>query len=124
LPPYPYGPSPIFKQMNRGLYGGQTIQFGNNVSRKTKIKTRRTWHPNTQHKKLYSYALGRFIRVRVTKRVLRTIEKVRGLDEYLLGESPQRLKDLGPKGWMLRWRIIQTPMIQKRFANERAALGL
>lgn len=31
-PEYPYGEARIFKRADNGLYGGQTISFGNNVS--------------------------------------------------------------------------------------------
>ena len=64
------------------------------------------------------------MRTRVTTRVLRTIDKVGGLDEYLLGHKAARVKELGPWGWMLRWRIMQTPEVRERFARERVALGL
>lgn len=57
-------------------------------------------------------------------RVLRTIDKVGGLDEYLLGDKPMRIKELGPWGWKLRWRIMQSEVIFERFAMERVKLGL
>ena len=124
VPPYPFGPAQWFKQSNRGLYGGSKKQFGNNVSQETEIKTRRWWKPNMQYKKLYSQALDRQIRMRVSTRVLRTIDKVGGLDEYLLGEKTGRIKELGVVGWALRWRIMQTPVVQERFREQRRQLGL
>jgi large subunit ribosomal protein L28 len=68
--------------------------------------------------------LNKWIRINVATRALRTIDKCGGLDEYLLGYKPSRIKELGFGGWLLRWRIMQTPMIKKRFAAERLALGL
>ncbi|CAK7244666.1 MAG: hypothetical protein STHCBS139747_006210 [Sporothrix thermara] len=128
IPPYPLGPRQLFKQSNKGLYGNARIQFGNTVSRQTAIinpqKNRRKWWPNIQEKRLYSEALGVSIRTRVNTRVLRTIDKVGGLDEYLLGSKPARIAELGPWGWRLRWRIMQTPTVQERFRAERVALGL
>ena len=124
IPPYPFGPRQVYKQSNTGLYGAARIRFGNNVSEKWSVKTRRKWRPNVQSRRLYSAALGVLVRTRLTTRVLRTIDKFGGLDEYLLGTKTQRLKDLGPWGWRLRWRIMQTPAVQARFARERAALGL
>lgn len=56
--------------------------------------------------------------------MLRTIDKLGGLDEYLLGEKEARIKQLGQSGWWLRWAILQTPQLKARFAAERAALGL
>ncbi|KAJ4286575.1 hypothetical protein N0V88_007998 [Collariella sp. IMI 366227] len=124
IPPYPYGPRQFYHQSNTGLYGAARIRFGNNVSEEHQIKTRRKWRPNVQHKRLWSASLGVFVRTRVTTRVLRTIDKAGGLDEYLLGHKPQRVKDLGPWGWRLRWRIMQTPVLKERLTLQRAALGL
>ncbi|KAL2265867.1 hypothetical protein VTJ83DRAFT_6967 [Remersonia thermophila] len=124
MPPYPYGPRQVYHQSNKGLYGSSRIQFGNHVSEKHSVKARRTWRPNVHRKRLWSESLGVFVTTRVTTRVLRTIDKVGGLDEYLLGRKPQRVKDLGPWGWRLRWRIMQTPAVQERLNRERVALGL
>ncbi|TLD33063.1 hypothetical protein PspLS_00647 [Pyricularia sp. CBS 133598] len=124
IPAYPFGPRATYKQSNKGLYGSASIRFGNNVSEKYEVKTRRKWRPNVQTRRLYSESLEQMIRTRVTTRVLRTIDKVGGLDNYLLGTKTQRLKDLGPWGWRLRWRIMQTPKVQAMFARQREELGL
>ncbi|KAK5175690.1 uncharacterized protein LTR77_000829 [Saxophila tyrrhenica] len=124
VPPYPYGPAQWYKQSNRGLYGGQRIQFGNNVGPKFETKTRRTWHPNVFRKRLYSRALDRYVQIKVTTRVMRTIDKLGGLDEYLLGEKEARIKELGVSGWWLRWAIMQTRDVRERFLQERQLLGL
>ncbi|GAB7349105.1 hypothetical protein MBLNU459_g8055t1 [Dothideomycetes sp. NU459] len=124
LPPYPHGPARWFKQSDKGLYGGSRLQFGNNVSPDTETKTRRKWHPNIKRKSLFSRALNRRIRVRVTTRVLRTIDKVGGLDEYLLGEKSARIKQLGMEGWRLRCMVMATKTVQERFNAQRRALGL
>lgn len=57
-------------------------------------------------------------------RVLRTIDKVGGLDEYLLGEKAARIRDLGMGGWALRWRIMSTNVVRERFKRQRAEMGL
>ena len=124
VPPYPYGPSVFYKQSNFGLYGSAKIRYGNKVSPKNEIKTRRPWRPNVQQKRLWSKALDKYLRLRVTARVLRTIDKCGGLDEYLLGDKPARIRELGMGGWKLRWRIVQTESVKERFRKERAALGL
>ena len=62
--------------------------------------------------------------MRVQARVLRTIDKVGGLDEYLLGDKPGRIKELGLAGWRLRWRVVQSPKVQARFRDERVRLGV
>ncbi|KAG9244018.1 ribosomal L28 family-domain-containing protein [Calycina marina] len=124
VPIYPYGPSQYYKQSNFGLYGTQKIRFGNMVSERNEIKTRRHWRPNVHSKRLYSEALGGFIKIRVTTKVLRTVDKVGGLDEYLLGEKAGRIKELGMGGWKLRWRIMQTEVVRERFRRQREAMGL
>lgn len=62
--------------------------------------------------------------MKVQARVLRTIDKVGGLDEYLLGGKRARVKELGMGGWALRWRIWQTEMVTERFRRERERLGV
>jgi len=113
-PPYPYGIARFYKQANTGLYGGQSIQFGNNISSRTETKTRRRWSPNINRKQIYSRALGHRIRVKVSSRVMRTIDKVGGIDEYLLGGKADRVRELGVEGWNLRWAVVQRLAGQKR----------
>ncbi|KAH0645111.1 hypothetical protein MTR67_035794 [Solanum verrucosum] len=47
-------------------------------------RSKRTWKPNVQEKRLFSYILDRQIRVKVTTHALRCIDKAGGIDEYLL----------------------------------------
>lgn len=122
VPAYPHGSKQWYKQADLGLYGGQKVQFGNNTNEKYRTRTRQAWHPNVQSKRLFSKALGKYVQLRVTTRVLRTIDKVGGLDEYLLGEKEARIKELGESGWWLRWAIMQTDVVHARFAKQRAAL--
>lgn len=117
-PPYPYPRNYFFKQANHGLYGGAKIQFGNNVSERTETKTRRKWIPNVKHKHLYSKALGRTLRMKVSTRVLRSIDKAGGVDEYVLGEKPARVKELGEEGWNLRWAVLQSPSMRRRVKQD------
>ena len=100
------------------------IQFGNNVSPDTETKTRRHWKPNVLNKNIYSIALKKMIRLRVTANVLKVIDREGGLDEYLLKEDETRIKELGPMGWALRWRIMQTPDVIAQFRAKAQALGL
>ena len=64
------------------------------------------------------------MQVKVQARVVRTIDKVGGLDEYLLGNKPARIKELGVEGWRLRWEVMRTPKIRDRIKAERVKLGL
>ena len=68
--------------------------------------------------------MGKFVQVKVQARVLRTIDKVGGLDEYLLGDKPARIKELGLEGWRLRWMVMNTGKVKERFRRERVRLGL
>jgi len=123
IPKYPYGPATTYKQSNFGLYGNSSIQFGNKVSERNEIKSRRRWKPNIHSKRLWSEAMEKFVRVKVQARVLRTIDKVGGLDEYLLGDKAARIKEMGMKGWAMRWKLVQTKSVQERFRQQKMAMG-
>ncbi|XP_012469124.1 54S ribosomal protein L24, mitochondrial [Gossypium raimondii] len=74
----------VMNRAKRGLYAGRHIQFGNRISEDGGNKSRRSWKPNVQEKRLFSYILDRHIRVKVTTHALRCIDKAGGIDEYLL----------------------------------------
>ncbi|KAH7652993.1 Ribosomal protein L28/L24 protein [Dioscorea alata] len=74
----------VMGRAKRGIYAGRHIQFGNKVSEDGGNKSRRTWKPNVQEKRLFSYIHDRHIRVKVTTHALRCIDKAGGIDEYLL----------------------------------------
>lgn len=125
IPPYPFGPRQWYKQADTGLYGGAMIRFGNKISKgRNEGKTRRNWKPNVRRKKIPSEALGEDLFIKVTRRALRTIIKEGGLDNYLLSDKPARIQELGMFGWELRWKVMQTPVIQERFREERKRLGI
>lgn len=63
---------------------GRTVQTGNNVSH-AHNKTRRRFLPNLQMVSIYSDALAKMVRLRVSMYGLRTIEHKGGLDSYLVG---------------------------------------
>ncbi|KAF9428904.1 39S ribosomal protein L24, mitochondrial [Podila epigama] len=98
-----------FKRAQRGLFGGKQIQFGNNVPF-SKTKTRRTWLPNVQTKRLFSETLNDWIRLNMTTSVIRTVDKKGGLDRYLLQTRPDLL---GAKGLELRARIVEALQIKQ-----------
>lgn len=70
------------------------MQSGHSTS-DSRQKTKRTFRPNVQTKKLRSELLGRTIEVRTTGRALRTIEKKGGLDEYLATSKEWKLGMFG-----------------------------
>jgi len=81
-----------FKRSQGGLFQGKTKQYGNNVPF-SKHKTRRTWLPNVQQKRLPSEIMGDMVRVKVTTRALKTIKKVceRFVSILLHGATPPPL---------------------------------
>jgi len=68
---------------------GRHVQFGHNVSHSNR-KTNRRFSPNIQSVALRSEALGRPVRLAVSTRALRTVQKKGGLDAFLL-ETDDRL---------------------------------
>lgn len=106
FPPYPYGDSPIYKQSNRGLYGGKIPQFGNKVS-EWGNKHVRVFHPNVQRVSLWSETLKRTLRLKAVASVIRTISNEGGLDNYLVKDTSARVKELGPTGWRLRYMVLR-----------------
>ncbi|XVF89345.1 hypothetical protein PTKIN_Ptkin19aG0122800 [Pterospermum kingtungense] len=81
----------VMGRAKRGLFAGRHIQFGNRISEDGGNKSRRTWKPNVQEKRLFSYILDRHIRVKVTTHALRCIDKAGGIDEYLLKTPYQKM---------------------------------
>lgn len=67
----------------RGIYDGKDIRTGNNVSFSNR-KTKRKFKPNVFKKRVYSETLDEMIQFHVTASTLRSIDKVGGLDNYLL----------------------------------------
>ncbi|TVR71770.1 MAG: 50S ribosomal protein L28 [Spirochaetaceae bacterium] len=70
---------------------GKRPMSGNNVSH-AHNKTRRRQNPNIQKKRLYVPELDRFVRLKLSTRALRTINKI-GLITFLRKEGLQ-LKDV------------------------------
>ena len=64
-----------FKRSQLGLFHGKMKQYGNNVPH-SMHKTRRAWLPNIHNKRFFSDALQQFVRVKVSTRALKTINKV------------------------------------------------
>ena len=94
-----------FKQSQHGLFQGRMKQYGNNVPF-SKHKTRRTWMPNVQHKRLHSEIMGELIRVKLTTRALKTIKKVREMDCFSIAAC-----DTVPR--KVDWIIILKCRLQK-----------
>ncbi|MEO5378247.1 MAG: 50S ribosomal protein L28 [Magnetococcus sp. DMHC-6] len=70
--------------------GGKAPQTGFNVSH-SHIRTKKRWMPNIQRKNLFSSALSRSISLTISTDAMRSLDKVGGLDEYLLLASVDSL---------------------------------
>jgi large subunit ribosomal protein L28 len=90
---------------------GKGAQSGNNVSHANN-RTRRRFLPNVQDTSVYSEALGRKVRLRMSINGLRTLEHKGGLDAWLSGTAPSKL-DVALRP--LRAQIV------KALAEKRAA---
>src|SRR5262249_46468575 len=125
MPPYPYGGNYHFREANFGLYGGATLQSGSKISKgRNKGKTLRKWFPNVRVETVRSEALNQDLKIPITARVMRTIKKCGGLDQYVTGPKPARIKELGLLGWKLRWLVMTSSMYQQKYSKERLKLGL
>ena len=80
---------------------GKRPMSGNNVSH-AHNKTRRRFLPNLQNASLMSDALGEPVRLRLSTRAIRTIEKRGGLDAFLLSTPNAKL---GKSARVLKRRV-------------------
>jgi len=69
---------------------------GNNVSHAMN-HSRRRFLPNLQVVRLQSDILGERIRMRLTTRAMRTVDKKGGIDEFLLNTPSRKLTDEAKK---------------------------
>ena len=74
----------------RCMITGAGPKTGNNVSHANN-KTKRRFLPNLQTTSILSDALGETVRMRVTAKAIRTIEKNGGLDAFLLATPNRKL---------------------------------
>ena len=81
---------------------GRGVQTGNNVSHANN-RSRRRWLPNMQRTSFLSDVLGETIKLRLSTRGIRTIEKKGGLDTFLL-DTPET--KLGPNLQKLKRRVL------------------
>jgi large subunit ribosomal protein L28 len=86
------------------------VTVGHNVSHANN-KTKRTFMPNLQKVSLLSEILGSNVRLKVSVRGLKTIEKKGGIDAYLLSTPNSRLSD---EALILKKRV-------KKAAEKKAA---
>jgi len=71
---------------------GKGVLAGNNVSHANN-RTRRRFLPNLQESSLLSDILGTEVRLRLSTRAIRTVERNGGIDAFLLGTPDRRLPE-------------------------------
>ena len=71
---------------------GKDVLAGHNVSHANN-RTKRVFRPNLQTVSLASDALGRTFRLRISMNALRTVDRIGGLDAFLLKARDQGLSD-------------------------------
>lgn len=80
---------------------GKSPRAGQNVSHSNR-KTKRRFDPNLQRVHLQSDALGRSVPMRLSTRLIRTVQKHGGIDAYLLRTDDAKL---APEGLRLKRRV-------------------
>ena len=80
---------------------GKGVLAGNNVSH-AHNRTRRRFLPNVQNTSMLSEALGQSVRLKLSTRTIRTIEKNGGLDAYLQSTPNKKLTQ---EGQLLKRRV-------------------
>ncbi len=85
-----FKPKGTFAMSRRCQLTGRGVQTGNNVSH-AHNKTRRRFLPNLQKASLFSEALGKSVRLKVSAYAIRTVERKGGLDAFLLDARDSEL---------------------------------
>lgn len=80
---------------------GKGPRAGQNVSHSNR-KTKRRFAPNLQHVHLRSEALGRSLPMRLSTRMIRSVQKHGGIDPYLLRTQDAKL---APEGLRLKRQV-------------------
>lgn len=81
------------KRSQRGLFHKKRIQSGNRTCFSEK-KSRRTWRPNIQKKRLESKILGKTLKLEVTTKMMKCMRKYGSFDNYILLTEPKNLDSI------------------------------
>jgi len=73
---------------------GKKPLSGHHVSH-SNVKTNRVFNPNLQNVTLYSEGLRRKLRLKVTTRALRSVQRYGGIDAFLLETADAKLGEVG-----------------------------
>ena len=68
------------------------MRTGNSISH-SHAKSKRKWYPNVLNKRVWSDALDDWVRFKMTARALKEIDKIGGIDNYVLSLDEASVKD-------------------------------
>jgi large subunit ribosomal protein L28 len=88
---------------------GKGVLVGNNVSHANN-KTKRRYLPNLQTTRLFSETLKKFVTLKVCVNAIRTIDKIGGIDNFLL-KFPT--SDMSQTAITFRKQVIEKQQAQK-----------
>lgn len=99
-----------------GLYHGKDVQFGMTISH-SKAKSLKKWLPNVINKRVWSETLGDWVKFKMTTTALKEIDKIGGIDNYILALDN---KAVSLSNYITKMRhIIGTSLFHKGLLNER-----
>lgn len=101
----------------RCIVTGKGVMTGNNVSH-AQNKTRRRFLPNVQDTRVFSEALNRMFRLRVSTAGLRTLQHKGGFDKWLMDTAPTKLD---PKLRPIRSQVEKALAAKEGTAKKPAA---
>lgn len=106
---------PIMNRAKRGLFHGKHIMFGNHVAHSER-KCRRTWLPNIQTHKYTSELLGKEMKLRLTTKAMKCIDKCGGFDNYILNTNLAYLGGENSLGSRLKNQITKAQQLEQQKA--------
>ena len=71
---------------------GKKVMYGNNVSHAVN-KTKRRFYPNLHNVSFFSEVLGKKIKLKVSSRGIKTVEKNGGIDNYIIKVKTSELTE-------------------------------
>ena len=85
-----------------GLYHGKDVRFGHSIAHSF-AKSLRRWNPNVQKKRLWSDALGQWIRFNTTVAGMKAIDDIGGVDQYLINLDEKLVE---PSNFIKKYRNL------------------
>lgn len=100
-----------------GLYHGKDVQFGMSIAPHSRAKTLKKWLPNVINKRVWSETLGDWVKFKMTTTALKEIDKIGGIDNYILALDN---KAVSLSNYITKMRhLIGTSLFHKGLLDER-----